>query len=160
MLDLEIEMLLFTVISHLFWIVRKTYSLCATRSLLVIIIKVFRLQRKTLLLFFGFFFPIIIKVFRFQRKTLLLFYCFFFSIIIFFFSYRFCPEDFSETARSIFMKLSGMIDDNKNLIYFFLFWWRHFRSQNIVILLIFRGSFVRASPPKRLKISHSNFQEW
>ena len=83
-----------------------------------------------------------------------------FSLLLFFFSYRFCPEDFSETARSIFMKLSGMIDDNKNLIYFFLFWWRHFRSRNIVILLIFRGSFVRASPPKRLKISHSNFQEW
>ena len=36
-------------------------------------IKVFRLQRKTLLLFFGFCFPII-KIFRFQRKTLLLFY--------------------------------------------------------------------------------------
>ena len=32
------SLLLFTVISHLFWIVRKTYSLCATRSLLVIII--------------------------------------------------------------------------------------------------------------------------
>ena len=128
----------------------------ATRSCLV---KVFRFQRKTLLLFYCFFFSII-KVFRFQRKTLLLLYCFFFSIIIFFFCYRFCPEDFSETAQSIFMKLSGMIDDNKNLIYFFLFWWRHFRSRNIVILLIFRGSFVRASPPKRLKISHSNFQEW
>ena len=50
------------------------------------IVKVFRLQRKTLLLFFGFCFPIIIiKVFRFQRKTLLLLYCFFFSILIIFF---------------------------------------------------------------------------
>ena len=52
---------------------------------LLIIIKVFRLQRKTLLLFFGFFFPIIIiiiKVFRFQRKTLLFLLGFFFPIII------------------------------------------------------------------------------
>ena len=57
---------------------RKTYSLLATRSCLV---KVFRLQRKTLLLFFGFFFPIIIKVFRFQRKTLLLLFAFSFFII-------------------------------------------------------------------------------
>ena len=67
---------------------------------LTIIIKVFRLQRKTLLLFFGFFFPIIIKVFRFQRKTFLLFYCFFFSIIILF-SYRFCTKHSSKTAQTI-----------------------------------------------------------
>ena len=45
---------------------------------LLLVIKVFRLQWKTLLLFFGFCFPIIIKVFRWK----LLFYWFFFSIII------------------------------------------------------------------------------
>ena len=44
-------------------------------AIVLFIIKVFRLQRKTLLLFLGFFFPIIIiiiiiKVFRSRRKTL------------------------------------------------------------------------------------------
>ena len=104
----------------------------------VMFIKVFRLQRKTLLLFFGFFFSIIIKVFRFQRKTLLLLYCFFFSF--FYFSYRFCAEHFLKSVGSIFMKFSGLIDNHQNLIYFFLFWWRHFRFWEIAIFLNFRGS--------------------
>ena len=56
------------------------------------------------------------------------------------FSYRFCPKDFSETVQSIFVKFSGLTDNQKNLIYFFLFWWRHFRFGIIVIFLIFRGS--------------------
>ena len=81
-----------------FKIRRKTYSLLATRSCLVII------------------------------------------LLHYYFSYRFCPEDFSETVRWIFVKFSGVIVSYKNLIYFFLFWWRHFRFWNIVIFLIFRGS--------------------
>jgi len=48
---------------------RKTSSLLATRSCLV---KVFRFQRKTLLLFYCFFFSIIIKVFRFNGRP----YCY------------------------------------------------------------------------------------
>ena len=43
------------------------------------------------------------------------------SSYYFFFSYRFCAEDFSESGGSIFMKFSGLIDNHKNLIYFFLF---------------------------------------
>ena len=62
-----------------------------------------------------------VKVFRFQGKTLFLFYCFFFSSLIFSFSYRFCAEDFSKSAGSIFMKFSGLIDNHNNLIYFFYF---------------------------------------
>ena len=58
---------------------RKTYSLLATRSC-------------------------IIKVFRFQRKTLLLFFGFGFFIILFFFLL-----DFSKTPGRIFMKFSGMV---------------------------------------------------
>ena len=49
----------------------------------------------------------VIKVFRFQRKTLLLFYCFFFSII--FFSYRFFASDFLKSPRQICMKFSGLM---------------------------------------------------
>ena len=60
------------------------------------------MKRKTLLLFFGFFF-FIIKVFRFQRKTLLLFFgLFFFIIIISFFLTRFLRNvwtDFHEIFR-------------------------------------------------------------
>ena len=43
------------------------------------------------------------------------------SSYYYFFSYRFCPNDFSETGKSIFLKFSGMIDNHKNLIYFFCF---------------------------------------
>ena len=71
-------------------------------TLFLTIIKVFRLQRKTLLLFFGFFFPIIIKVFRLQRKTLLLFFGFFFPIIIIILLTRFLRDawtDFHEIFR-------------------------------------------------------------
>ena len=113
------------------------------------VIKVFRLQRKTLLLFFGFFFPIIIiKVFRFSRKTLKWLLCFLIVIVLFlflysyqglpfptedlivivlflflyssFFSYRSFAEDFSKSVGSILMKFSGLIDNHKNLIYFFI----------------------------------------
>ena len=59
-----------------FWLFLR--SSVSTEDLIVILrflFKVFRFQRKTLLLFFGFFF--FIKVFRFQRKTLLLFFGFF-----------------------------------------------------------------------------------
>ena len=76
---------------------RKKTSVIA----LTILVKVFRLQRKTLLLFFGFCFPII-KVFRLQWKTLLLFFGFFFPIIIFNFLTRFLPNtwtDFHEIFR-------------------------------------------------------------
>ena len=102
-----------------FGIGRKTYSLLATRSFLVI--KVFRLQRKTLLLFLGFF-STFIKVFRLQRKTFLLFLGFFFTfIIIVFFSYRFCAREFSETARWIFIKLSGLMEHEKTRHMFFFY---------------------------------------
>ena len=37
------------------------------------------------------------------------------------FSYGFCAEDFSKLVGSIFMKFSGLIDNHKNFIYFFLF---------------------------------------
>lgn len=47
----------------------------------------------------------IIKAFRFQRYTLLLFYDFFLSY--FFFSYNFCGRDFSVMCRP---KLPGQID--------------------------------------------------
>ena len=36
------------------------------------------------------------------------------------FSYRVCPEDFSETVQWIFVKFSGLIVSYENLIYFFL----------------------------------------
>ena len=61
---------------------KRTEDLLITRNEILVIIKVFRLQRKILLLFLGFFFPIIIiRAFRLRRKDLLLL-CFF---IIFFF---------------------------------------------------------------------------
>ena len=108
------------VLIKVFRLLRKTFLLFYC----FFFIKVFRFQRKTLLLLFAFSF-FIIKVFRFQRKTFLLFYCFFFSIIIillhYYFSYRFCPEDFSETVRWISVKFSGLIVSYKSLIYFFLF---------------------------------------
>ena len=118
---------------------RKTYSLLATRSHLVII-KVFRFQRKTLLFSFGFFFSIIIKVFRLQRKTLLLFFGFFFTFIIIiiiifilFSSYKICAEDFSEMARSINLKFSGKVCRQLNLIHFSHFFENHFRSEVIAL---------------------------
>ena len=64
-----------------FRLLRKTFLLFYC---FFFIIKVFRFQRKTLLLFYYFFFSFI-KVFRFQRKTLLFLLGFFFLIIIFFF---------------------------------------------------------------------------
>ena len=113
---------------------RKTYSLLARRSCLV-------------------------KVFRFQRKTFLLIYWVFFSLYYSHdFSYGFCAEDFSEMLRPIFMKFSGLIDKNKNLIYFFLFWFRHFRFWEIAIFLVFRGSrcpdfFSETITDRKLKFS-------
>ena len=77
----------FICIKH-FYIIIKVFRL-TTEDLIVIVLflfKVFRLLRKTFLLFYCFFFSII-KVFRFQRKTLLLLYAFsFFTIIIIFLS--------------------------------------------------------------------------
>ena len=55
------------------------------------------------------------------------------------FSYGFCTADFSKTVRSISMKFSGLIVNHKNLIHFFLFWWRHFRFWEIAIFRVFRG---------------------
>ena len=39
-------------------------------------------------------------------------------LVIITFSYRFCPEDFSETDQSIFVEFSGLIDNKNKLIYF------------------------------------------
>ena len=42
------------------------------------------------------------------------------SFSLFFFSDQFCAEDFSKSVGLIFMKFSGLIDNHKNLIYFFI----------------------------------------
>ena len=68
-----------------------TEDLLITRNEFLVI-KVFRLQRKTLLLFFGFFFPIIIII----------------IIIIIFFFFFFLLEN-SKTPGRILMKFSGMV---------------------------------------------------
>ena len=98
----------------------------------------------------------LIKVFRFQRKTLLFLLGFFFPIIIFF-SYRFCSADFSKTPPSIFMKFSHMIPYDKNLLYFFLFWWRHFRFRKIDDFVIFDRSFCPDHFSKMGKERHLKF---
>ena len=97
-----------------------------------------------------------VKVFRFQRKTLLFLLGFFFPIIIFF-SYRFCSADFSKTTRSIFMKFSHMIPYDINLLYFFLFWWRHFRFRKIDDFVIFDRSFCPERFSKMGRERHLKF---
>ena len=84
---------------------------------------------------------IIIRVFRLQRKTLLLFYCFFFTFIIIlaFSSYNFCAEDFSEMARPIYLKFSEKMYLYLNLIRFFHFFENHFRSRVIALKSKFWG---------------------
>ena len=58
----------------------------------------------------------------------------------YFFSNGFCTANFSETIQPISVKFSELIDNYKNLIYFFLFLWRHFRFWEIANFLDFRGS--------------------
>ena len=79
------------------------------------------------------------------------------EIVSSFFSYRFCAEDFSELVGSIFMKFSGLIDNHKNLIYFFLFWWRHFRFCEIANFLNFRGSCCPDFSSKTIKATKLKF---
>lgn len=43
-----------------------------------------------------------------------------FALVPYFFSYVFCVRDFSKTTRSIYMKLSDLIDIALNLIELFL----------------------------------------
>ena len=108
--------------SCLIIIERKTFSLLATRSNLVILLLL-----------------IIIKVFRFQRKTLLLFLSFF-SIIIIFSSYKFCASDFSNMLQSICVKFSGKIDIYLNFIHIFLFLVTLNITSYIDVFVNFRGS--------------------
>ena len=72
------------------------------------VIKVFRLQRKTLLLFFGFFFPII-KVFRLTTEDLIVIVLFLFIIIIIIFFPIFCDRDYSKMVQYILMKFDMLI---------------------------------------------------
>ena len=95
------------VFYRLFVLDSASSALCPNFGILLLF-KVFRFQRKTLLFSYGTFF-VIFKVSRFQRKTFLLFYCFFFSIIIIFFLTDFCAEHSSKTDRPICMKFSGLI---------------------------------------------------
>ena len=61
-----------------------------------------------------------------------------FSLLLFFFLWFFLPIS-RKRFWSIFMKFSGLIVNHKNLIYFFLFWWRHFRFGVFPYFLVFRG---------------------
>ena len=78
---------------------------------------------------------------------LFLFYYYYYS-----FSYRFCARDFSETARWIFMKLSGKMCHKMNQIRFFSFFEIHFRSRVTADFPFFGRHFVHASLAKRLEI--------
>ena len=115
------------------------------------VFKVFRFQRKTLLLLLCFF-SSIIKVFRFQRKTLLLLLCFFFTII--FILFFFCHV-FLKMLQPIFMKLSDLIHDKickKSTRDFFD---RHFRYRDIKD---FTFLLVHDFSQKVFQIGLSNFQ--
>ena len=80
------NILIILMFIKVFRLQRKTFLLFY--CFFLFIIKVFRLLRKTFLLFYCFFF-IIIKVFRLLRKTFLLLWCFFFFFIIFQYYYYF-----------------------------------------------------------------------
>ena len=114
---------------------RKTHSLLATRSYLV---KVFRFQRKTLLFSFGFFFPIIIIFFltdfvhAISRKQL---------------------DEFSWNFQDLCII-------TWTLCVFFLFWWRHFRSEILPILWILKGCVVQSFSEKWVEIEIWNSQAW
>ena len=60
---------------------------------------------------FSTIFWVIIKVFRFQRKTLLLH-------VFYYFSYQYCTADLSKTVSSIFMKFVGLIVNYKIIMHF------------------------------------------
>ena len=78
-------------------------------AIVLFIIKVFRLQRKTLLLFLGFFFPIIIiKVFRSNGRP----YCYSivsFSLLLLLLLLFFFLLDFSEMRGRISLKFSEVV---------------------------------------------------
>lgn len=58
----------------------------------------------------------------------------------YFFSHKFCAQDFSKTALPIFMKHSDLIVTHLNLKPFFFNWWRHSWFWDFDVLAIFRGS--------------------
>ena len=65
----------------------------------------------------------LLRVFRFQRKALLLFYFLFFTFIIIlaFLSNNFCAEDFSEIAHTIYYKFPEKMYLYLNIKSFFIF---------------------------------------
>ena len=112
-------------------ILLHTFTFTKT-SALFRFIKVFRLQRKTFLLFYCFF--LFIKVFRFQRKTLLLLFAFSFFLLLFFLVVH---AFFSVISRSIFVKFSAQMSFRKETLHAKFRAFFHFRSRVIALLVTF-----------------------
>lgn len=138
MLIILLQNIFVIVLSHLLKIRRKTSKLLSKRSCLV---KVFRIQRKSILFMFVFFLfifyafyelsltediivflsfsPFIFKIFRLQRRTLLVFFRFLLPYN--FISHNYFAREFSTTTQPINDNFLDLIGIDMNVVgYFFI----------------------------------------